>query len=78
MVGQHYQTQACVSTHGLLSDRQYSSSEHKQLTNLIRPEELQNLGNEALLLSPYGFCRLQKTYYFKEGFTNVSKNTSAH
>ena len=78
MVGQHYQTQASVSTHGLLSDRQYSSSEHKQLTNLIRPEELQNLGNEALLLSPYGFCRLQKTYYFKEGFTNVSKNTSAH
>lgn len=78
MVGQHYQTQASVSTHGLLSDRQYSSSEHKQLTNLIRPEELQNLGNEALLLSPYGFCRLQKTYYFREGFTNVSENTSAH
>lgn len=71
MVGQHYQTDVTVHTSGLFGGQQPSSGRSKRLTNIIRPEELQNLGEEALLLSPYGFCRVKKAYYFKEGFKNA-------
>ena len=71
MVGQHYQTDVTVHTSGLFAGQQPSSGRSKRLTNIIRPESLQNLGEEALLLSPYGFCRVKKAYYFKEGFKNA-------
>lgn len=71
MVGQHYQTDVTVHTSGLFGAQQPSSGRSKRLTNIIRPESLQNLGEEALLLSPYGFCRVKKAYYFKEGFKHV-------
>lgn len=71
MVGQHYQTDVTVHTGGLFGGQQPSSGRSKRLTHIIRPEALQNLGDEALLLSPYGFCRVKKAYYFKEGFKNA-------
>lgn len=71
MVGQHYQTDVTVHTSGLFGGQQPSSGRSKRLTNIIRPESLQNLGEEALLLSPYGFCRVKKAYYFREGFKNA-------
>ena len=71
MVGQHYQTDVTVHTGGLFGGQQPSSGRSKRLTHIIRPEALQNLGDEALLLSPYGFCRVKKAYYFKEDFKNA-------
>lgn len=33
---------------------------------IIKPEELNRLDNELILISPFGFNRVTKTYYFKE------------
>jgi len=70
MVGQHYQTDVTVQSGGILGTPKVTSGKTKRLTSIIRPEALQNLGDEALLLSPYGFCKIKKAYYFKEGFKN--------
>lgn len=66
MVGQYYRTEVTKNQKGILGLRGESSGTSKRLAYLIRPEQLQNLGNELLLLTPNGFCRLQKSYYFKE------------
>lgn len=35
---------------------------------IIKPEELNRLDNELILISPYGFNRVEKTYYFKDKY----------
>lgn len=68
MVGQHYRTEVTINQRGFFGiGGGDSSGTGRRLAYIIRPEQLQNLGKELLLLSPEGFCRLKKTYYFKEG-----------
>ena len=66
MVGQYYRTEITRNHKGIWGLYGESSGTSKRLAYLIRPEQLQNLGNELLLLTPNGFCRLQKSYYYKE------------
>ena len=35
---------------------------------IIKPEELNKLDDELILISPYGFNRVQKTYYFRDKY----------
>ena len=35
---------------------------------IVKPEELNRLDNELILISPYGFNRVEKTYYFKDKY----------
>lgn len=35
---------------------------------IIKPEELNRLDTDLILISPYGFNRLQKTYYFRDKY----------
>lgn len=66
MVGQYYKTEITRNYKGIFGLHGESNGTSKRLAYLIRPEQLQNLGEELLLLTPDGFCRLQKSYYFKE------------
>lgn len=35
---------------------------------IIKPEDLNKLENELILMSPYGFNRVEKVYYFKDAY----------
>ena len=65
MIGQHYESERVLSTGNNLLKRVFSART-KRWTYLIRPEKLRNLGKEAVLIYPEGFCRLVKTYYFEK------------
>lgn len=65
MIGQHYESERVLNTGNNLLKRVFSART-KRWTYLIRPEKLRNLGKEAVLIYPEGFCRLVKTYYFEK------------
>lgn len=65
MIGQHYESER-VSNAGNNLMKKIFPTRTKRWTYLIRPEKFRNLGKEAVLIYPGGFCRLVKTYYFEE------------
>lgn len=65
MIGQHYESERVPNTGNNFLKRVFSART-KRWTYLIRPEKLRNLGKEAVLIYPEGFCRLVKTYYFEK------------
>lgn len=65
MIGQHYESERVLNTGNNLLKGVFSART-KRWTYLIRPEKLRNLGKEAVLIYPEGFCRLVKTYYFEK------------
>ena len=64
MIGRHFPIQSSNTGNNLL--KRVFSARTKRWTYLIRPEKLRNLGKEAVLIYPEGFCRLVKTYYFEK------------
>ncbi len=65
MIGKDWFSRTSVNTKGL---RETSFSTSKQLLYVIPPEKLSNLGNEMILISKEGFCRIQKVNFFRDVF----------
>ena len=49
---------------GLVSNR--SESIHYERSPIIDPQEFRQLGNDAIVLTPYGYCRVEKVPYYLE------------
>lgn len=39
---------------------------HFEKSPIIKPEELRQLGNDVIVLTPYGYCRVEKAPYYME------------
>lgn len=64
MIGKDWFSRTSTNTKGL--EESYTTS--KQLLPIIPPERLSNLGNDMILISKDGFCKVQKVNFFQDAF----------
>ena len=65
MIGKDWFTKTSVSTKRM-AENNYTYN--KQLLYIVPPEKLSNLGNEMIVISKDGFCRVEKVNIFKDSF----------
>lgn len=65
MIGKDWFTKVSVNTKKM-ADNNYTYS--KQLVYIVPPEKLNNLGNEMILISKDGFCKVEKVNIFRDAF----------
>lgn len=65
MIGKDWFTKISVNTKKM-ADNNYTYS--KQLVYIVPPEKLNNLGNEMILISKDGFCKVEKVNIFQDAF----------
>ena len=65
MIGKDWFTKVSINTKKM-ADNNYTYS--KQLVYIVPPEKLNNLGNEMILISKDGFCKVEKVNIFRDAF----------
>ena len=65
MIGKDWFTRTSISTKRM-AENNYTYN--KQLLYIVPPEKLSNLGNEMIVISKDGFCRVEKVNIFKDSF----------
>lgn len=65
MIGKDWFTKVSINTKKM-ADNNYTYS--KQLVYIVPPEKLNNLGNEMILISKDGFCKVEKVNIFHDAF----------